>query len=194
MLRDEALVLHGRSRDALLHPARSRRLRARRHLARKDIMKILLAIDGSEVSEVAVRAVNERPWPQGSLVRVLHVVEPPFPPAAAPWIPSVSAMQPQVGMQDVQQRMLEHGRDLVRRTAELLALRGLKTESETILGDPREGILDQARDWEADLIVLGSRGNTGFRRWVLGSVAESVVRLAPCSVEVARERGAAPGG
>lgn len=159
-------------------------------------MRILLAIDGSEVSEVAVRTVNERPWPQGSVVRVLHVVEPPYPPAAAPWISSVSAMPAPLGAQDVQQRMLEHGRDLVRRTAEMLAARGLRTESETVMGDPREGILDQARDWQADLVVLGSRGNTGFRRWVLGSVAESVVRLAPCSVEVARERvpGDTPAG
>jgi nucleotide-binding universal stress UspA family protein len=151
-------------------------------------MKILLAIDGSEVSEVAIRTVNERPWPQGSVVRVLHVVEPQLPPGAAPWIGSVSAMPSALGNQDVQQRMLEHGRELVRRVADLLGARGLKTELETVLADPREGILDQARDWEADLIVLGSRGNTGMRRWVLGSVAESVVRHAPCSVEVARER------
>jgi len=48
--------------------------------------------------------------------------------------------------------------------------------------------VDQAKDWRADLIVLGSHGRSGIKRWILGSVAEAVVRHAPCSVEVARAR------
>lgn len=53
-------------------------------------------------------------------------------------------------------------------------------------GDPREVIVEQAETWQADLIVLGSRGLSTIKRWILGSVAESVVRHAPCSVEIAR--------
>jgi len=50
----------------------------------------------------------------------------------------------------------------------------------------RIGILDAAREWRADLIVLGSRGEKGLRRFLLGSVAEFVARHAPCSVLIVR--------
>jgi len=53
-------------------------------------------------------------------------------------------------------------------------------------GDPRVEIVDEAERWGADLVILGSHGRTGVKRWLMGSVAEYVVRHAPCSVEVAR--------
>ena len=46
--------------------------------------------------------------------------------------------------------------------------------------------VDEATEWPADLIVLGSHGYTGLKRWLLGSVAQSVVAHASCSVEVVR--------
>jgi nucleotide-binding universal stress UspA family protein len=59
---------------------------------------------------------------------------------------------------------------------------------ETIVrqGDPRREIVEAAKDWDAELIVVGSHGRTGLQRLILGSVAEYVVRHAPCSVEVSR--------
>jgi nucleotide-binding universal stress UspA family protein len=62
----------------------------------------------------------------------------------------------------------------------------LAVEAIAVSGDPRDVIVQKASDWNADLIVLGSHGRTGLQRWLLGSVAESVVRHAPCSVQVAR--------
>jgi nucleotide-binding universal stress UspA family protein len=53
-------------------------------------------------------------------------------------------------------------------------------------GDTRDGIVDLARAVAADLVVVGSHGRRGLRRFLLGSVAESTVRHAPCSVLVAR--------
>ena len=55
-------------------------------------------------------------------------------------------------------------------------------------GDPRSAIVDEAEEWGADLIVVGSHGYTGLKRWLLGSVAQSVVGHAPCSVEVVRRK------
>jgi nucleotide-binding universal stress UspA family protein len=156
----------------------------------EDIVRILLAIDASEVSDVAVRAVAERPWPEGSVVRVLHVVQPLYPPPAAAWAVSVSPQSRDAWLHEAEQRLFEDARKLVRSAADALASTGLRTESETVLGDPRDGILAHAKDWEADLVVLGSHGRTGIKRWVLGSVAEAVVRHAPCSVQVVRARTA----
>ena len=88
------------------------------------------------------------------------------------------------------------------RYAELVQ-RALTTEVETVLraasvtdrvhfsvhvriGKPADEILSVARDVGADLIIVGTRGATGLERWILGSVAEAVVREASCTVEVAR--------
>jgi nucleotide-binding universal stress UspA family protein len=55
-------------------------------------------------------------------------------------------------------------------------------------GNPRDAILDEAREWNADLIVVGSHGYGRLKRMMLGSVAGAVVANAPCSVHVAREK------
>jgi len=67
-------------------------------------------------------------------------------------------------------------------------LRAVRFVVDTALenGDARSTIVDFARQWGADLIVIGSHGHKGWERLLLGSVAESVVRHATCSVLVVR--------
>jgi len=57
-----------------------------------------------------------------------------------------------------------------------------------IQANPKDGILRKLDEEDYDLVVMGNRGRRGLTRWLLGSVAESVVRHAPCSVLVARAR------
>lgn len=59
---------------------------------------------------------------------------------------------------------------------------GVRLERWLEMGDPAGVILDVARETDSDVIVLGTRGRTGLGRMVLGSVAEKVVRGAPCPV------------
>jgi nucleotide-binding universal stress UspA family protein len=59
------------------------------------------------------------------------------------------------------------------------------------VSDPREAIAQLASDLDADLIVIGTHGRRGVSRFLLGSVAEGVVRIAPCPVLVVRPRGTA---
>lgn len=61
-------------------------------------------------------------------------------------------------------------------------------------GHPDTVLPDLARDLSADLVVVGTHGRTGFRRLTMGSVAERVTRLSPCSVLVARADGEGAGG
>jgi nucleotide-binding universal stress UspA family protein len=77
---------------------------------------------------------------------------------------------------------------LVKSVGERLRKTGLKVETEVSNGDPRSVIVDQAEEWSADLVVVGSHGYTGLKRFLLGSVAQSVVSHAPCSVEVIRKK------
>ena len=59
------------------------------------------------------------------------------------------------------------------------------------VSDPRETIAQLASDLDADLVVIGTHGRRGVSRLLLGSVAEGVVRIAPCPVLVVRPRGTA---
>lgn len=145
-------------------------------------MKILLAIDGSEYSAEAVKAVAERPWPEGTQVRVLTAVEPVAPPAAELWYDAGGSLE------RARQEMTARAEQLTSGVAETLGASGLSAEPAVRDGEPRSVIVDEAKEWSADLIVLGSHGYAGLKRWLLGSVAQSVVGHAPCSVEVVRRK------
>jgi len=58
----------------------------------------------------------------------------------------------------------------------------------TEVGNPASEIVKAAKDWPADLIVIGSHGRGGLTRALMGSVAEGVMRQAPCPVLVARAK------
>lgn len=59
---------------------------------------------------------------------------------------------------------------------------GVRVSTRLVSGTPARGIVDVARRGHADLLVLGTHGRTGVRRFLLGSVAERVVRTARCPV------------
>jgi nucleotide-binding universal stress UspA family protein len=83
-------------------------------------------------------------------------------------------------------------RELVERIAKELRGAGFKVDTAITVGDVRETIIDSAAEWHADLIVVGSHGQRGLKRLLLGSVAEFVARHAPCSVEVVRTQPKPP--
>ena len=145
-------------------------------------MKILLAVDGSRYSAEAVEEVASRPWPEGTTVRVLSAVAPVAPPAAELWYDAGG------NLERAQQEAEEHAERLTAGAAEALRANGLEVETAVRDGDPRSCIVDEAQEWGAELIVVGSHGYTGLKRWLLGSVAQSVVSHAPCSVEVVRKK------
>jgi nucleotide-binding universal stress UspA family protein len=76
--------------------------------------------------------------------------------------------------------------ELVERIAKELRSSGFKAETAIEVGDIRESLIDGASGWRADLIVVGSHGQRGVQRFLLGSVAEFVARHAKCSVQIVR--------
>ena len=150
-------------------------------------MKILLAVDASAYSAEAAREVAERPWPAGTTVRVLSAIGPLAPPAAEVWY--------DVGgrLERARQEIETQAEQLTAGYSEKIRASGLAAEAAVRDGDPRTVIVDEAKEWGADLIVLGSHGRTGLDRLLLGSVAQSVVSHAPCSVEVVRRKVAEDG-
>lgn len=131
-------------------------------------MKILLAIDLSAASQAVVNEVAVRPWPAGTSVEVLTVVD-----SSAPWITS-----------EVIEEITRRSQDLVQRAAERWASRGLNATCQVFSGDPKGVIVERAGEWGADLLVAGQHGAGDLAIFLLGSVAKAIARLAPCSVEL----------
>ncbi len=152
-------------------------------------MKILLAIDGSNCSESAVETLIGHYNPTKTEVLVLHVVESPkLIPTSCDF--GLSPMFVQDYSAIIEQWRKE-GKELVSRTGERLRAGGFNTTAQLEEGYVKDAILDWAKKWNADLILIGSHGKRGLDRFLLGSVSEAVSRHAACSVEIVRPMPAA---
>jgi nucleotide-binding universal stress UspA family protein len=155
--------------------------------ARSSPMKILLATDGSDSSDQAAHSIAERPWPAGTEVRVLNVVELTLPTSRALLEPPfVDAAL----MASLREDAMKKSQAAVASATEILLAAGLEAADSisVLLTGPKALILDEANQWGAGLIVLGSHGRRGMDRFLLGSVSEAVALHASCSVEVIRKR------
>lgn len=150
-------------------------------------MKILLATDGSEFSTAAANFVANRPWPSGSQIRILSVEELPVSQYPADGS-SLSQVYPASLLQELLDNASERAKESAETARKILVSAGHKPlESQpSPVGNARVLILDLAKEWAADLIVVGSHGRRGLDRLIMGSVSESVALYAHCSVEVVR--------
>lgn len=143
--------------------------------------RILLAVDGSAESRLAVRAAAELSEKTGAEVHVAHV------------LPSPERMYgPHFYSADVKGSLLERvereAREFLGRQAEEISSAGGKVGGTHVLsGHAPARIVKLAEELHADLTVLGSRGLGGVRRALMGSVSDSVVRHAHNPVLVVRE-------
>jgi nucleotide-binding universal stress UspA family protein len=147
-------------------------------------MRILLAMDHTECSTAAAKAVIAQFPPQHTDVQVLHVDEwPKGLPSAMVFAAGSGAAQSILTVLEGQRRAAEA---LVASTAEQLRAAGFTTTTSVRDGDPRKVIPACAEEWHADLVVLGSHDRKGLDRLILGTVSDSVARRARCSVEIVR--------
>jgi nucleotide-binding universal stress UspA family protein len=145
-------------------------------------MRILLATDGSPCSEAAVEEVCRRAWPGGSEVEVLAVARPPMPLLPDPTMVLVATYC------ELLEREHERAVERARATAAHVQSehRDLQVNATVLDGVPKRVIVQEARRWGADLIVLGTHGFGPVTRLLRGSVSRSVARHAPCLVEIVR--------
>jgi nucleotide-binding universal stress UspA family protein len=143
-------------------------------------MRIVLAVDGSPFSDAAVQALIAQAQSKDAEIRVLHVLEPP----------NLLSTREMGGNDSALEKAWEtekkQAQGLVAKTVELLRAKGLKATGTVEEGDARSKILEAAKEWRADLIVLGSHGRKGLEHLLMGSVSEAVARHADCSVEIVR--------
>ncbi|HEX3253123.1 MAG TPA: universal stress protein [Pyrinomonadaceae bacterium] len=150
-------------------------------------MKILLAVDGSPCSDAAVEEVAKRPWPEGSIIKVLTAYELPVPPTAETWaLPLNYFDEMDVALAKQSQNIVDGAVGKLKSKLH----KSIAVDGVILPGPPRTVILDEAERWNADLIVVGSHGYRAWERFLLGSVSQAVVSHAKCSVEVVRCRQA----
>jgi nucleotide-binding universal stress UspA family protein len=82
--------------------------------------------------------------------------------------------------------------DRLRRYAAIANTGGVTAEFRQLIGDPAAVICKAAHDWNADLILIGSRGRKGLAELVLGSISNEVMHKAPCSVLVMKAAAVTP--
>jgi len=146
-------------------------------------MKILLAVDGSAYSDAAVEEVAHRPWPPKSEVKVITAAETPIIVGMEPWAASPEYFEHlEKSVRDAAKGVIESALVKLKATAD----KSLQISSEIIQGSPRQVIVEEAERWNADLVVMGSRGLGTWNRLLLGSVSNSVVHHVNCSVEIVR--------
>jgi nucleotide-binding universal stress UspA family protein len=148
-------------------------------------MRVLIAVEESECSRLALESVMERSWPEDSQFRVINVFEPfPF------YGSEIYSPRAADSIQEAEKELLNSKKELLKQ--DLKRLRDSFSEKsvsgDVLTGDIRNCIVDEAKEWGADLIVMGSHGRKGFSKLFLGSVAEGVAGHADCSVEIIKKK------
>ena len=153
-----------------------------RDLEKRSVMmfqRILVPLDGSSRAERALAVAARVARVSGGSILLLQVVSPPIDYggglAQAPFL-----------TEQVIETELAVASGYLDRVAKARELTGIETTTEVLFGLPAQVILAEAESQSVDLIIMCSHGRTGFTRWVLGSVAQKVVRQSPVPVFVLR--------
>lgn len=143
----------------------------------KEFGRILVPVDGSEVAKKAATKALAIAKSTDIEVLALHVLN-------IPGIPTLYAYPTEIPYQQLHDLIRKEGRSYLEEIEKLGKEMGVNVSTKLVDGHPAEEILKEAR--EDDLIVIGSKGRTALDRLLMGSVAENVVRHAPCPVMIVR--------
>jgi nucleotide-binding universal stress UspA family protein len=145
---------------------------------------ILVPLDGSIRAEQAISLAARIARVSGGSVILLRVVTIPI--EFGPYL------RQSVLLREVVNADLAHAAGYLANIAQSDDLRGIETKVAVFSGPEALTILDTAKDQGVDLIIMASHGDTGLKRWMLGSVAQKVARYCPVPVLVLREGGTVP--
>ena len=149
--------------------------------------RILVAIDGSVTSDLALREAIGLAKDQNAMLRLIHVVD-VTPPAYMAAEVTVAVHFP---LAEYQKALKESGEKLLKTRATTAREAGVNVNTKLItvgmVGERiYEAIEEQSKQWPANLIVVGTEGRRGFQRLMIGSVAEGLVRISTKPVLLVR--------
>lgn len=146
----------------------------------KTPVRLVIAVDGSADSELAVNAAAARHWKKGSSARLVTVVD-----ARLASVSASDASSPK-WMRKNDRKVREWVVRMSGVFEKKLKAAGLSVSTLVKEGDPSQVLVDEAKKWGADSVFVGARGLNLIERFLIGSVSASVAAGAPCAVEVVR--------
>lgn len=135
----------------------------------KGYKKILVPLDGSETSEAILPEIEKLASFLGASICLLHVVPPPLFPIS---------MEPMVQYDTITEAFTKGAQAYLRKIERRLREKGFTVEGKLEHGNEAQHILEHCEREDIDLVAMSTHGRSGVRRWLLGSVAEKVVRHA----------------
>jgi nucleotide-binding universal stress UspA family protein len=147
-------------------------------------MKILLATDGTKHSDCAIRMIDNFNLSEGDEVKIVSVVDMALPLSIdvyTGYLPTTADLEKSA--QENARKILDSASERIQNT---FAEKNVFVTTEVLLGSPESRIVETAEEMGANLIIVGSHGYNRWERLLLGSVSDSVIHHAPCSVLVVR--------
>jgi nucleotide-binding universal stress UspA family protein len=189
-------------RFAFIRSAFTRKLfsrdRASKEIAMTDKMsqkmKLLIAYDGSSFADVALDDLLRAGLPSEAEAFVLSVADVWGPPASSPAYDQATSeldKELRARVQELRKRVaaaVDEARALAMKAAQQVhaAFPTWETRAESCYGSPAWELIKKAEEWQADLLITGTRGRGAMGRLLLGSVSQKVINEARCSVRIAR--------
>jgi nucleotide-binding universal stress UspA family protein len=137
-----------------------------------DEFRVLLASDGSAAARAAAAWIAETSWPENTEVKVVSAVNP------------ISYSLEELGL--IRSTGTDQAHRAIGSGVHVLSSAPVKVSAEVIAGTAARQIVERAKHWDADLIVLGTNERRGLSRLLFGSTAAAVANRAHCSVRVIR--------
>lgn len=131
---------------------------------------IVVATDFSETAEVALDRAIDLAERHESELALVHVMQPDAPVVASPGMVVIPP--------DYERLLREASRQALAKKADRARAAGVRVREVLETGRPARAVADAADELGADLVIVGTRGHTGFKHLMLGSIAEEIVRLA----------------
>ena len=145
--------------------------------------RILVPVDGSNTSDVALREAIQSVGDRNAELRIIHVIEDVVPMWDVEFL----------NINEIREGLRQTGRRVLAKAEAVARDAGIKAETKLIEASPPGAriasmIAAEAKAWPADLIVIGTHGWRGVDHLLMGSVAEGVVRISPVPVLLIRGR------
>ncbi len=147
-------------------------------------MKVLFATDGGTQCDAAIGTIQHLNLSEGDELKLITVVDMALPMAIdiyGGFLPDTSELE-----KSARENAAKVLSETTSRLKEFTDTRRVGVTTDILFGSPDSRIVETAEEWQADLIVVGSHGYNRWERLLLGSVSDSVVHHAPCSVLVVR--------
>jgi nucleotide-binding universal stress UspA family protein len=135
--------------------------------------KILVPLDGSHFAENALEYAEDLARKYGAEIILVRAC---FAPVAILGPGDMATMPAPANYEE------DAAREYLAKMRDRVAQHGVSCETVALVGDPSEGVIEMSAEKGADLIVVTSHGRSGFKRFLMGSVAERIARHAPCPV------------